>query len=128
MRLSGTLRMNRGVFAAASVGLGLSLTLASGGVMHESPLPGSASVVEMRGWPAWYVVSLRQPIDEPGVKIRFEEQWLPSLLEGQWPIGSSSVLGFLVDWVVLTVISGVVLATAYAAISRRPRSFPNAER
>jgi hypothetical protein len=107
---------------ALAVALGVALTMASYTVVVSSgpadPDPTTTSFIEARGWPRGYALELVQPIPEPGVRIRFEEQWLPSYLDFGWAFGRWNGLDFTVDWIVFSAICVVAIGVPWLIIDR----------
>lgn len=102
-----------------TLALGLGLTVASLGIMQSASVPGASAFIEQRGWPFWYYVSLSDQVDT-GVRERFETQWLPSMLEDAWRIGSASGLYFIFDWAALSLVSALLVGSVGAL--RRSRT------
>jgi hypothetical protein len=111
-----------------SIALGLALTLASYSLAVRRgviPDPGVLSTTELRGWPAGYALELAQPVPEPGVRIRFEEQWVPSFVDDAWSIGRWAGFYFVLDWVLLGATCAAALCAFWYLVGRvRTRVIP----
>lgn len=102
-------------YLAISLALGVMLTIASQTIVAwTSPDadPTSPAYLEFRGWPQPFAMTLVNPANDPGVEIRFREQWLPSYMDD----------GFVAVRIAMDVM--VFGAVAFAVLLARPVRSP----